>query len=961
MSIVTDDQVARVPFLSFQDCVRRRRARTSEAATTSSGPHQEFYAQTKRTSKTKRRNKNKNRSNSGRERATSSDCDDNAPVRGEEKHTHKDGGAEDPLSEEGLVEIETHPETLEGDGRAHDHFGNPKPFRDYTGGFSEPAGKGGREGTQSGFEFVFKSPPSKMAAGDDTDHMDIGSSSPSPTKTSSPFEFVFSSPGGGRRDTQDQVPFEKTPKSKKGVGGASAQHSPSENTAGCRADDFACTGDENRFGSSHERAGAQGEDKVFDFVFCSPNGKQPGPLFELEDFYGKENSGTDPSFHLDCDDPQGMSSEEDWVAKDGVFERSKSNVDKLGETLSQKLAESLSGLFIDMPLSFDQYKTQFQAQGHQHDGHQPFAVPAFSPSQPQASAACKDLDQAHGYKESGNRAFSQALFREAIQSYTSCVNACFLITVQSVTLNESHDSKEAREPKNDVFKEALKVQADALSNRAAAHIMLNNASSALDDCEEALRIFPGHERAQVRHATCKMYMCDFKEARRLLLDCKEKKMKGRGLDADVREKLSVVEDILDLIHVKAKAFPMNKTKAEEVVKRVGSHLEYLPRSRDLTNAKCNVLLSLHRYSEVLGILSQLKGGPLLPTTTNPASCGPAFDAALVWLEALAHSGLGDLDKAIKIGETCCTGEDCAAHEAIGSRIVKWKKLVDLKREANQAFASGQNRKSQDLYTQAIKIAVSKNVVECPPFTAILYCNRSATYQKDLDVVSALVDCARACALDPTYAKAFTRGASICESVQLYPQALEFLKEALGHNGQGHSSASSSGVRMTKKEAKGIAHKVKRLEDLLLRETDDDYDDDCDFDFGSGPRLPLPNYYKVFSLDMSADYSDIKKTYHRVALKCHPDKDPLCAHVERTDKMNMVFSLIRQAYDALSDRQRRTQYDKRLLRQIRGQYAGGSPNNAFANNWRSNTRRGGGGSKRGGGHYNAHGYYCYETF
>ena len=77
-------------------------------------------------------------------------------------------------------------------------------------------------------------------------------------------------------------------------------------------------------------------------------------------------------------------------------------------------------------------------------------------------------------------------------------------------------------------------------------------------------------------------------------------------------------------------------------------------------------------------------------------------------------------------------------------------------------ACGLNR-----YTEAIKLALaSKNLVECPPFTAILFSNRSATFQKEGDVISALSDCARSCALDPSYVKAYSRAASICESVQV---------------------------------------------------------------------------------------------------------------------------------------------------------------------------------------------------
>mmetsp|Transcript_14357 Transcript_14357/g.40829 ORF Transcript_14357/g.40829 Transcript_14357/m.40829 type:complete len:206 (+) Transcript_14357:3-620(+) len=153
------------------------------------------------------------------------------------------------------------------------------------------------------------------------------------------------------------------------------------------------------------------------------------------------------------------------------------------------------------------------------------------------------------------------------------------------------------------------------------------------------------------------------------------------MESDVLEKLSVVESILKLTNVQAKAFPMNKTSAEDLVKEMSTHLEYLPRSRDLINAKCNVLLSLHKYSSVLGILGNVKKLlPLLPHKRDPNQAGPdRFDSDLLWLEALACSGLGKLDKAIKLGEMCCQVDSCAIHRSVAGRVEKWKRILDLKK------------------------------------------------------------------------------------------------------------------------------------------------------------------------------------------------------------------------------------------------------------------------------------------
>ena len=751
---------------------------------------------------------------------------------------------------------------------------------------------------------------------DDEDVAEDMETSPSPSKSQeppSPFEFVFSSPGGGG-----------------GGGGERTNHVTTEQPSG-----------RSHQTSSNKRDDKEKDEQVFDFVFCSP---QQGKIGSNDD--EKENSGNDSAF----------------LAKQKQARR-KSNVESFGETLSQRLAESLSGLFIDMPTSMDalnqsplkdsphQRDVLFERGSNNFESQQQQATSTSTPSFEKSNdSSQQELDLAQKFKAQGNRDFVRGDFGRAIEGYTSCINTCLLVTMQSFKLDDSGASAAG----DVAYESAIKIQADALSNRAASHIMLDNSPCALEDCEQALKIVPGHERAQVRYATCKLYMCDFEEAKALFRGCKEKKMKGKGLHADVIDKLSVVEAILDLINITAKAFPMNKSNAEEVVASTSRHLEYLPKSRELVYAKCNVLLSLHKYSEVLQILSKLKDKCLLPKSRAGTYCS---DSRLKWLHALACSGMGELEKAVRLGEACFSsaGEEGDGHDSIVSRIGKWKKLLDLKREANTSYENKENKRSQELYTEAIKLAVSPNVVECPPFTAILYCNRGATYQNEGNVLSALSDCARACSLCGTYVKAFTRASSICEGVQLYQLSSQFLREVI-------DNCKEKGIRLVKKDYKSICQQISRFSSML----GDNYD----------TADVLPDYYGILSLDSGAQVSQIKKAYHKVALRCHPDKDPLCGHVSM-EKMNLVFTLIRQAYDVLSDESSRLEYDEeRASQQYKQQnyyYGGGSyhdtynhgsyyhsqqqqhyhhsSNKNFRNNWRRNKKKNNGGNGGSGGNGN----------
>ncbi|CUG94252.1 DNA-J chaperone, putative [Bodo saltans] len=65
-----------------------------------------------------------------------------------------------------------------------------------------------------------------------------------------------------------------------------------------------------------------------------------------------------------------------------------------------------------------------------------------------------------------------------------------------------------------------------------------------------------------------------------------------------------------------------------------------------------------------------------------------------------------------------------------------------------------------------------------------------------------------------------------------------------------------------------------------------------------------DYYKVLGVSRTATASEIKKAYHQLALKYHPDKNPN----NREDAENK-FKQVSEAYDVLSDDKKKAIYDK----------------------------------------------------
>jgi molecular chaperone DnaJ len=64
-----------------------------------------------------------------------------------------------------------------------------------------------------------------------------------------------------------------------------------------------------------------------------------------------------------------------------------------------------------------------------------------------------------------------------------------------------------------------------------------------------------------------------------------------------------------------------------------------------------------------------------------------------------------------------------------------------------------------------------------------------------------------------------------------------------------------------------------------------------------------DFYELLEVERSADDKTIKTSYRRLAMQCHPDKNPGCKDSEAK------FKAISEAYDCLKDPQKRAAYDR----------------------------------------------------
>jgi DnaJ-class molecular chaperone len=72
---------------------------------------------------------------------------------------------------------------------------------------------------------------------------------------------------------------------------------------------------------------------------------------------------------------------------------------------------------------------------------------------------------------------------------------------------------------------------------------------------------------------------------------------------------------------------------------------------------------------------------------------------------------------------------------------------------------------------------------------------------------------------------------------------------------------------------------------------------------------LKNYYEILGISESASLFEIENAYEKLAAKWHPDR-----HKEHRKTAESKFHDISEAFEVLSDRNKRAHYDELLIKQ-----------------------------------------------
>nr|WQQ40047.1 NAJ4 protein [Cenchrus americanus] len=451
------------------------------------------------------------------------------------------------------------------------------------------------------------------------------------------------------------------------------------------------------------------------------------------------------------------------------------------------------------------------------------------------------------------------------------------------------------------------------SNRAATWMSQGKMRGALSDCRKATDIDFSFLKAQVRTAKCLLALGEVEEAQKAFEMCLKSDHQS-SLDhkivKEASDGLQKAQKISGVI-IQSKEYLVKKAfdKIPSALQMISDALSISKYSDNLMAMKAEALFLLQRYEEVIRFCEETlylaeRNSVCFCLDKNSESNNLDNNTCSVklWrhhLIAKSYFFLGKLEEAhqllkkyeeMKVTECRCGQQ---SQESISSFSLAISELLRLKAAGNEAFQSGKYLEAVEYYTTAL---LSNR--ESLRFLAVCFCNRAAAYQAMDQILDAIADCSLAIALDADYAKAFSRRSSLYELIEDYDQAASDIRRLITLLEKQLQENMSMPLEKTESIRSNLNQAKLRLSSLKL----------------DAKKESSSNMYLILGIEPSSSAVDIKKAYHKAALRHHPDKagkflvrsENISGAVWReiTNEIrrdaDYLFKIIGKAYSMLSD-------------------------------------------------------------
>ena len=228
--------------------------------------------------------------------------------------------------------------------------------------------------------------------------------------------------------------------------------------------------------------------------------------------------------------------------------------------------------------------------------------------------------------------------------------------------------------------------------------------------------------------------------------------------------------------------------------------------------------------------------------------------------------------------------------ALSQKLFKALRSLSQKKDAGDVeYKKSNHKEAHEHYTAAVN-----NPVCVGTFKSKLYYNRSCTLYYLKSYRECIDDCNSALKIDDEYMKVYIRRGNAyvnledcterdCMSaIGDYEKALELLERSASSMPESGAAAADA---KQKKELQNKIHETK----IQIK------------------RLKQKDFYKILNVSRNATQNDIKKSYRKLALKFHPDRQANKS-AEEKDKAEVIFKDINLAYEVLSDEEKKRKYD-----------------------------------------------------